>query len=70
MDEQRYDEFVVMKNEEIGRYAIWPAGDKLPRGWTSTGFTGDQEACREYIREHWPEVVEWEDEEDDWDSDS
>ena len=60
---QRYEHFEVVRNH-LGRYAIWPVDDldELPSKWASVGYRGSQHEVREYIREHWPEIRDWDDE--------
>jgi len=46
------DRFVVVVNAE-GVHAIWPAGQPVPAGWTSTGHIGDSDSCSAYVDAHW-----------------
>jgi MbtH protein len=45
---------VVMNHEE--QYSIWPADRELPLGWSDAGFSGDKDACLEYIKEVWTDM--------------
>lgn len=46
------DVFAVVCNAE-GTYAIWPAGQPVPAGWTATEQRGDADACVAYVDAHW-----------------
>lgn len=61
---QRYENFAVVRNH-LDRFAIWPLEklDHLPSQWHPVGYQGSQEEVREYLREHWPEVRDWSDDE-------
>lgn len=44
--------YVVLINIEA-QYSIWPAGKKIPNGWSETGISGTKEECIAYIDEVW-----------------
>ncbi|WP_206364464.1 MbtH family NRPS accessory protein [Sphingomonas pokkalii] len=46
------DWFAVVRNGE-GAYAIWPAGQPVPAGWSATGHEGDADSCSGYVDAHW-----------------
>ncbi|WP_446664818.1 MbtH family protein [Flexivirga sp. B27] len=47
--------YVVVCNAEE-QFALWPEHRPIPDGWTSTGFTGDEAACTEYVDREWTDL--------------
>ncbi len=45
---------VVINHEE--QYSIWPEGREVPKGWKAVGFTGNKQACLDYIEEVWTDM--------------
>jgi MbtH protein len=45
---------VVVNHEE--QYSIWPAERELPLGWRSAGFSGQKQACLDYIERVWTDM--------------
>nr|WP_296067743.1 MbtH family NRPS accessory protein [uncultured Actinoplanes sp.] len=45
---------VVVNHEE--QYSVWPAADRPPAGWRTTGFTGDRAQCLEHIATVWTDM--------------
>ncbi len=54
-DSQDQTTYEVVVNEEE-QYSIWPAGWKIPRGWTAVGKTGSKAECLAYIKEVWTDM--------------
>lgn len=49
------DDYRVVINDE-DQYSIWAAGRPTPAGWREEGFTGDRNACLEYIDQVWTDM--------------
>lgn len=49
------DVFRVLINEE-GQHSLWPAGLKIPDGWTSAGPVGDKSNCLAYVEANWTDL--------------
>ncbi|MFG2078074.1 MbtH family protein [Nonomuraea maritima] len=49
------DDYKVVINDE-DQYSIWSAGRPVPAGWRAEGFTGDRNACLEYIDQVWTDM--------------
>jgi MbtH protein len=47
--------YAVVTNDEK-QYSIWPADQKIPEGWKSTGKTGPKPECLEYIKTVWTDL--------------
>jgi MbtH protein len=47
--------YTVVVNHEA-QYSLWPAEQRLPLGWQSTGQQGTKEACLNHIREVWTDM--------------
>lgn len=45
---------VVMNHEE--QYSLLPSYIDNPAGWHDAGFSGEREACLEYISKHWTDM--------------
>ncbi len=45
---------VVVNQEE--QFSIWPVERDLPAGWNDIGFTGNKEACLDYIKKIWTDM--------------
>lgn len=45
---------VVVNYEE--QYSIWPADRENAPGWRDAGFSGNKEACLEYIQNVWTDM--------------
>lgn len=45
---------VVVNHEE--QYSIWFADRDLPPGWKDVGYSGQKQACLEYIKEIWTDM--------------
>lgn len=48
-------EYVVVCNAEE-QFALWPQQREIPDGWTSTGFTGEQDECTAYVDREWTDL--------------
>jgi MbtH protein len=45
---------VVVNHEE--QYSIWPTWKDIPAGWKAAGFSGQKQACLDYIEEVWTDM--------------
>jgi MbtH protein len=45
---------VVMNSEE--QFSIWPTSLPLPRGWRSTGVSGQKADCLAHIEDVWTDM--------------
>ncbi|GAA0712706.1 MbtH family NRPS accessory protein [Dactylosporangium roseum] len=48
-------QWAVLINDE-DQYSLFPSELAVPGGWREAGFTGDREACRRYVDEHWTDM--------------
>jgi MbtH protein len=49
------DHFVVVVNHE-DQYAIWPADQPVPAGWSTTGQPGPKDECLALVRTLWTDM--------------
>ncbi|RAS00425.1 MbtH family protein [Cupriavidus alkaliphilus] len=47
--------FLVLVNHEE-QYSIWPDYKAVPGGWRATGFSGNRQACLDYIERTWVDM--------------
>lgn len=47
--------FLVLVNHEE-QYSIWPDYKAVPGGWRAAGFSGDRQACLDYIERTWVDM--------------
>ncbi|MDP4501991.1 MbtH family protein [Nonomuraea sp. 3N208] len=45
---------VVINDED--QYSIWAANRPAPAGWREEGFSGDRNACLDYIDKVWTDM--------------
>lgn len=55
MAQNTQDEYIAVINHEE-QYSIWPADQKIPKGWKTTGVRGNYSQCQEYIEEVWTDM--------------
>jgi MbtH protein len=54
-DETESRVFIVLKNAEE-QFSLWPKGKEIPKGWTSVGMEGSEDACSKYVDEVWTDM--------------
>ncbi|SCB33740.1 MbtH family protein [Cupriavidus alkaliphilus] len=47
--------FLVLVNHEE-QYSIWPDYKAVPGGWREAGFSGNRQACLDYIERIWVDM--------------
>ncbi|WP_373376858.1 MbtH family protein [Cupriavidus nantongensis] len=47
--------FLVLVNHEE-QYSIWPDYKAVPGGWRAAGFSGNRQACLDYIERTWVDM--------------
>ena len=47
--------FCVLVNAE-NQHSLWPAGFKVPLGWSTTGPSGSRKECLEWIDKNWTDI--------------
>lgn len=55
MSEHAVDRWTVLINGEE-QYGLFPAILPIPGGWRAAGFEGSEDACMEYVDEHWTDM--------------
>ncbi|GAJ96153.1 MbtH family NRPS accessory protein [Agrobacterium rhizogenes] len=53
-DDEEVDYFIVVNGEE--QYSLWPAGSRLPEGWSIVGEPGSKQSRLERIAELWTDL--------------
>jgi MbtH protein len=55
MAETNKMQWTVLINDEE-QYGLFPLGLVVPSGWRTAGFSGTEEACIEYVDQHWTDM--------------
>lgn len=46
------DSYRIIRTIE-GQYGVWPARDRVPQGWTDSGFVASRQRCLAVLQRKW-----------------